>query len=176
MRLLEPTFLEPISVLANRVSAREIWILKISDWRPAAQSAYLLPDGRGTSAAETDERAAKWRKHRAFSEPPGKWPSETELAGRNAEIRNWKWRNQHRCLASACQSDHLDPAPGPANTFRSPDCIAFCSLLISQLQAGDALPVIVPIISAVLAPALEPLIRRLATTMEIVLVCMQKIV
>jgi hypothetical protein len=53
--------------ISNRVSAEEIWILKIRDRRLTAAIRALVSEQRDFSVADTDELAPNRRKRRAFS-------------------------------------------------------------------------------------------------------------
>jgi hypothetical protein len=71
-----PEMSNQVSAFANRVSAQEIRILKIWDWRPTAEIRGLATDERRFSTTETGTGFAKWRKSRAF-------PSKAEMARRD---------------------------------------------------------------------------------------------
>jgi hypothetical protein len=58
---------KPVSALSNPVSAREIRILKIRDWRLTPQIGGFSPDAYGLRASETYDGAARRRNCRAFS-------------------------------------------------------------------------------------------------------------
>ena len=85
---------EPVSVLANRVSAKEFRIFKIREWRLRGKFAKWRHLKAPFLAAETADGLLT-RGTVGWFRTTRKYAEETASAGWGARIRTWEWRNQN---------------------------------------------------------------------------------